>query len=130
MTADEQNERGAEHGTEPGAEPATGQVPGQAGAPSRESLTDSPDRADTPPSGPSGPTGTSAPSGPPISGRVPGQAVAGQGGVTPEAFVAHLGEASGPHGDLDDDPEFETPLGLVPPPPTRWTASARPPTPS
>ncbi|MER5867471.1 sigma-70 family RNA polymerase sigma factor [Kitasatospora sp. NPDC002040] len=55
MSAEEQNEHGLG---------APGQVPDQAAAPSRESLT----------------------------GRVPGQAAAGRGGVTPEAFVGVEGE--------------------------------------
>ncbi|MFC5646138.1 sigma-70 family RNA polymerase sigma factor [Kitasatospora cinereorecta] len=63
MSAEEQGDPGAgEHRSgehRPGLD-ALGQVPDQAGSPARESL----------------------------SGRVPGQAAAGQGGVTPEAFVA------------------------------------------
>ncbi|WP_457031111.1 sigma-70 family RNA polymerase sigma factor [Kitasatospora sp. P5_F3] len=57
MSAEEQSEHGYGLG-------APGQVPDQAAAPSRESLT----------------------------GRVPGQAAAGHGGVTPEAFVGAEGE--------------------------------------
>ncbi|MCX4747427.1 sigma-70 family RNA polymerase sigma factor [Kitasatospora sp. NBC_01287] len=94
MTAEEQNDRG----TEPGPEPVTGQVPGQGGAPSRESLAGSPY------------------GGAPVSGRVPGQAGAGQGGVTPEAFIARRGGPAGPGGDSAEDSESEVPLGLVPPP--------------
>ncbi|GAA1986405.1 hypothetical protein GCM10009738_77720 [Kitasatospora viridis] len=89
MSAEEQNERSAE----PGAEASTGQVPGQGGAPVRESLAQSP-----------------APESPP---RVPGQAVAGQGGVTPEAFVAHRA-APGEPGPVER--EVPVPLGKVPPP--------------
>ncbi|MGW2402583.1 sigma-70 family RNA polymerase sigma factor [Kitasatospora sp. NPDC001664] len=66
MSAEEQNEHG--HGLD-----APGQVPDQAGAPIRESLP-----------------GGRAAAVPP--GRVPGQAAAGQGGVTPEAFMGVPGE--------------------------------------
>ncbi|MFD0564719.1 hypothetical protein ACFQ2M_23930 [Kitasatospora saccharophila] len=47
-----------------------------------------------------------------LSGRVPGQAPAGQGGVAPEAFIGE---------------EFPV-RAVVPSPPTRSTANARPPT--
>ncbi|MFE9427830.1 sigma-70 family RNA polymerase sigma factor [Kitasatospora sp. NPDC006697] len=87
MSAEEQNERSAE----PGAEAATGQVPGQGGAPVRESLGQVPE---SPP-------------------RVPGQAVAGQGGVTPEAFVAQRSAGGEPH---SAEVEVPVPLGKVPPP--------------
>ncbi|MFJ8039960.1 sigma-70 family RNA polymerase sigma factor [Kitasatospora sp. NPDC096147] len=66
MSAEEQNDPG--HGLD-----APGQVPDQASAPIRESL----------------PGGRTAPVPP---GRVPGQAAAGQGGVSPEAFVSPPGE--------------------------------------
>ncbi|WP_344447014.1 RNA polymerase sigma factor, partial [Kitasatospora nipponensis] len=97
MSAEEQNERG----TGPGPESSAGQVPGQGGAPSRESLADSP-------------YGGAA-----LTGRVPGQAVAGQGGVTPEAFVAGRGgRAGGATESGDDGGELPAPaaLGKVPPP--------------
>ncbi|MGF1432297.1 sigma-70 family RNA polymerase sigma factor, partial [Kitasatospora sp. LaBMicrA B282] len=109
MTAEEQNDRG----TESGAEPTTGQVPGQGGAPSRESLTGTTDAA---------PTDQPYRFEGPHRGRVPGQAVAGQGGVTPEAFVAPDAFAAhrpGPGGARDEfgaEPEESTPLALVPPP--------------
>ncbi|MDH6146026.1 RNA polymerase sigma factor (sigma-70 family), partial [Kitasatospora sp. GP30] len=123
MSAEEQNERSAE----PGAQAPAGQVPGQGGAPVRESLAQSPDGQgpDGPaPDGPSpadSPTGssTSSPTGSPTSEaqaqpRVPGQAVAGQGGVMPEAFVAHL---PGSPADLAAaQPELTGPLAKVPPP--------------
>ncbi|MFE0464945.1 sigma-70 family RNA polymerase sigma factor, partial [Kitasatospora sp. NPDC058965] len=78
MSAEDQNEQSVE----PAAEAATGQVPGQGGAPVRESLA---------------PAAGGSP-------RVPGQAAAGQGSVTPEAFVT---------GPL---PEQQVPYGKVPPP--------------
>ncbi|MDH6112189.1 RNA polymerase sigma factor (sigma-70 family) [Kitasatospora sp. MAP12-15] len=69
MSAEEQNEHDYDFDFGAVAEPSAGQVPGQGGAPPRESLADSPH-------------GVGA-----VSARVPGQANAGQGGVTPEAFV-------------------------------------------
>ncbi|MFI9270288.1 sigma-70 family RNA polymerase sigma factor [Kitasatospora sp. NPDC052896] len=92
MSAEERDEYDyAGFGTEPGTEPTAGQVPGQGGAPSRESL--------------SGPSST-----PGVAGRVPGQANPGQGGVTPEAFVDRAGPRSLP------EPDGRVPLGTVPPP--------------
>ncbi|WP_460625130.1 sigma-70 family RNA polymerase sigma factor, partial [Kitasatospora kifunensis] len=108
MTPEEQNERGGDHrGTEPGAEPVTGQVPGQGGAPSRESLSMPPESAK-----PAQAPLSAEPLAPPLTGRVPGQAVAGQGSVTPEAFVAHHHPGSRGESEI----EVPAPLASVPPP--------------
>ncbi|MFF7637413.1 sigma-70 family RNA polymerase sigma factor [Kitasatospora sp. NPDC008050] len=112
MTPEEQNDRGGERSTEPGAEPVTGQVPGQGGAPSRESLNPPPESQPTQP--------TQSPAAPeplaPLTGRVPGQAVAGQGSVLPEAFVAHQPSPGSSRGRTDDEAEPPTPRATVPPP--------------
>lgn len=102
MSAEEQNEHDCDFGAAFGGDPVAGQVPGQGGAPVRESLADSPH-------------GVGA-----VSARVPGQANAGQGGVTPEAFVS--ARAS--------DRAQQPAVGKVPPPADPVDGDRPPPTPS